>query len=280
MENIKRLIEIRQKGAEAVSIEDIPVIFQILCDFININPEAQKLIEGYILRMIVKIKDVEPYHLIIEDKIAEFNKGTLKSPDMIINSNLKTFSNLFIGQVDPLEAYFSEIFKIEGELPKVIIFVEILELAFELLEVNDNQDKKRVIDANSMKDLINVYLKGPSNVEPSQVPLFLEVLTVFVNNNPEAKETISEEDLSIQMKITNLDNYIIRIVDNRMEWYKGEETNPNLILEMDLETSADLLINGNPVSAYMEGKIIIEGDIAKALVLQDLIDIFLEFINL
>ena len=280
MENTKRLIEIRQKGAEAVSIEDIPVIFQILCDFININPEAQKLIEGYILRMIVKIKDVEPYHLIIEDKIAEFNKGTLKSPDIIINSNLKTFSNLFIGQVDPLEAYFSEIFKIEGELPKVIIFVEILELAFELLEVNDNQDKKRVIDANSMKDLINVYLKGPSNVEPSQVPLFLEVLTVFVNNNPEAKETISEEDLSIQMKITNLDNYIIRIVDNRMEWYKGEETNPNLILEMDLETSADLLINGNPVSAYMEGKIIIEGDIAKALVLQDLIDIFLEFINL
>ena len=153
-------------------------------------------------------------------------------------------------------------------------------MAFQLLEVNDNQDKKGVIDANSMKDLINVYLKGPSNVEPSQVPLFLDVLTVFVNNNPEAKETISEEDLSIQMKITDLDNYIIRIVDNRMEWYKGEETNPNLILEMDLETSADLLINGNPVSAYMEGKIKIEGDIAKALVLQDLIDIFLGFINL
>ena len=65
-----------------------------------------------------------------------------------------------------------------------------------------------------------------------------------------------------------------------IEWYKGEETNSNLILEMDLETSADLLINGNPVSAYMKGKIFIEGDIAKALVLQDLIDIFLDFINL
>ncbi len=280
MENIKRLIEIRQKATEAVSIDDIPVIFQLLCDFINVNPEVQKLIEGYKLRMMVKIKDAEPYHLIIEDKNAEFNEGTLKSPDFIIKSNLKTISKLFLVQVDPLEAYFSEVFKIEGELLKVIKFVEILELAFQLLEVNDNQDKKGVIDANSMKDLINVYLKGPSNVEPSQVPLFLDVLTVFVNNNPEAKETISEEDLSIQMKITDLDNYIIRIVDNRMEWYKGEETNPNLILEMDLETSADLLINGNPVSAYMEGKIKIEGDIAKALVLQDLIDIFLGFINL
>ena len=280
MENIKRLIEIRQKGAEAVSIDDIPVIFQILCDFININPEAQKLIEGYRLGMIVKIKDAEPYHLIIEDKKAEFNKGTLKSPEFIIKSNLKTFSNLFLGQVDPLEAYFSEIFKIEGELLKIIIFVELLELAFELIEVNDNQDKKRVIDANSMKDLMNVYLKGPSNVNPSQVPLFLEVLTVFVNNNPEAQETISEEDLSIQMKITDLDNYVIRIADNRMEWNKGEVTNPNLVLEMNLKTSADLLINGNPVSAYMKGDILIEGDIAKALVLQDLIAIFLDFINL
>ena len=280
MENIKRLIEIRQKGAEAVSIDDIPVIFQILCDFININPEAQKLIEGYRLGMIVKIKDAEPYHLIIEDKKAEFNKGTLKSPEFIIKSNLKTFSNLFFGQVDPLEAYFSEIFKIEGELLKIIIFVELLELAFELIEVNDNQDKKRVIDANSMKDLMNVYLKGPSNVKPSQVPLFLEVLTVFVNNNPEAQETISEEDLSIQMKITDLDNYTIRIADNRMEWHKGEVTNPNLVLEMNLKTSAHLLINGNPVSAYMKGDILIEGDIAKALVLQDLIDIFLDFINL
>ncbi|GAH07973.1 unnamed protein product, partial [marine sediment metagenome] len=159
MENIKRLIEIRQKGAEAVSIDDIPVIFQILCGFININPETQKLIEGYKLRMIVKIKDAEPYHLIIEDKNAEFNKGTLKSPDFIIISNLKKISNLLLGHVDPLEAYFSEFFKIEGELLKVIIFIEILELAFELLEVNDNQDKKGVIDANSMKDLINVYLR-------------------------------------------------------------------------------------------------------------------------
>jgi len=280
MENIKRLIEIRQKATEAVSIDDIPVIFQLLCDFINVNPEVQKLIEGYKLRMMVKIKDAEPYHLIIEDKNAEFNEGTLKSPDFIIKSNLKTISKLFLVQVDPLEAYFSEVFKIEGELLKVIKFVEILELAFQLLEVNDNQDKKGVIDANSMKDLINVYLKGPSNVKPSQVPLFFDVLTVFVNNNPEAREIISEEDLSIQMKITDLDNYIILINNNRMEWSKGEIPNPNLILEMNLETSAELLINGNPVSAYMAGKIIIEGDIAKALVLQDLIDIFLEFINL
>ncbi|MFW9940235.1 MAG: SCP2 sterol-binding domain-containing protein [Candidatus Thorarchaeota archaeon] len=280
MENIKRLIEIREKGIEAVNIDDINVLFQILCDFINVNPEVQKLIEGNALRIILKIEDAETYNLIIEDQNAIFTKGSLKTPDFIIRLNLKTIFNLFLGQLDPLEAYFSESFKIEGDLLKVIIFVDILELAFKLLEVTDNQDTKRVIDANSMKDLINVYLNGPSKVKPSQVPLFLEVLTVFVNNNPEAQNTISEEDLSIQLKLIDLDNYVISITDNKMSWYKGDATNPNFVLEMNLESSADLLINGNPVSAFMNGKIKIEGDIAKALILQDLIDIFLDFINL
>ncbi|MFW9881877.1 MAG: SCP2 sterol-binding domain-containing protein, partial [Candidatus Thorarchaeota archaeon] len=192
MENIKRLMEIRQKGVEAVSIEDIPVIFQILCDFVNNNPEVQKLIEGNKLRIVLKIEDTELYHLIIEDNHAEFNKGPLKSPDFTINSNLKMMTNLLLGNVDPLEAYFSELLKIEGELLKVITFVEILDMAFRLLGVNEDQDQKGLIDAKSMKDLINVYLNGSSNIKPFHVPLFLEILTVFVNNNPEAKEMISE----------------------------------------------------------------------------------------
>lgn len=279
MENIKRLIEIREKGIEAVNIDDINVLFQILSDFININPEVQKLIEGYKLRIILKIEDAEIYNLNIEDQKAIFNRGTLKTPDFIISLNSKTIFNLFLGKIDPLEAYFSESFKIQGDLLKVITFVNILELAFNLLEVSENQDTERLIDANSMKDLINVYLKGPTKVKPSQVPLFLEVLTVFVNNNPEAQNTISEEDLSIQLKLIDLDNYVVRITDNRMSWYKGEAPNANFVLEMNLETSADLLINGNPVSAFMNGKINIQGDIAKALILQDLIDIFLDFIN-
>jgi putative sterol carrier protein len=280
MENIKKLIEIRQKGSEAMSIEDIPVIFHLLCDFININPEVQKLIEDYKLRMIVKIEDANLFNLIIEDNNAEFNEGALKSPDFIIKSNLQTFSKLLLGQVDPLEAYFSEIFKIEGDMIKVIKFVEILNLAFQLVESNDNETKRGVIDANSMKDLLNVYLEGISNLKASHVSLFLEILTIFVNNNPEAKEIISEEDLKIQMKITDLENYIIRITNNRMEWSKGEIANSDLILETDLETSAALLIEGNPVSAYMAGKIRIEGNIAKALIFQDLIEVFLDFINL
>ncbi len=278
MKNLERLFEIRQKGVEAASIEDIPIVFQVICDFINTNPEAQKLIEGYKLTLQVKIEDAEPYHLVIENKNAKFNEGSLKSPDFIIISDLRTISKLLLGHLDPLEAYFSELFTIKGDLSKVVLFVEILELAFKLLDIIDNREERILIDASSMKSLINVYFKG-SSVEPSQVPLFLEVLTAFVNNNPEAKEVISEEDLIIQMKITDLDNYLIRIVDNRMEWTKKTVPNPNLILEMSLETSTEVLLNGDPVSAFMAGKIIIQGDIAKALVLQSLIDVFLDFIN-
>jgi len=278
MKNLKRLIEIREKGLDAVNIEDIPLVFQILCDFINVNQEAQKFIEVYELTMLVKIKDAEPYYFIIKDKNAKFSKGILKTPDFIIISDLKTISKLLLGHLDPLEAYFSELFTIKGDLFKVVLFVEILELAFKLLEIREEGEDKILIDASSMKRLIEVYLKG-SPVEPSQVPLFLEILTAFVNNNPEAKDIISEEDLIIQMKITDLDNYLIRIVDNRMEWSKDTVSNPNLILEMSLKTSAEVLLNGDPVSAYMAGKIIIQGDITKALILQSIIDVFLDFIN-
>jgi len=131
-----------------------------------------------------------------------------------------------------------------------------------------------------MKSLIDVYSKGASLVEPSHVPLFLEVFTSFVNSNPEAKEIVSEEDLIIQIKISDLDSYVIRIRENTMEWAKETISNPNLSLEMSLQTSVEVLLTGNAISAFMAGKIIVEGDIAKALVFQDLIDIFLGFINL
>ena len=278
MKNLKRLTEIREKGLDAVNFEDIPKVFQILCDFINVNPEAQKFIEAYELTMLVEIKDAEPYYLIIKDKNAKFSKGILKTPDFVIISDLKTISKLLLGYLDPLEAYFSELFTIKGDLSKVVLFVEILELAFKLLDIREDHEDKILIDASSMKRLIEVYLKG-SPVEPSQVPLFLEILTAFVNNNPEAKEIISEEDLIIQMRITDLDNYVIRIVDKKMEWSKETVPNHNLVLEMSLKTSAEVLLNGDPVSAYMAGKIIIQGDITKALILQSIIDVFLDFIN-
>ncbi|MFX1572198.1 MAG: SCP2 sterol-binding domain-containing protein [Promethearchaeota archaeon] len=279
MKNLERLKEIRQKGVETANIEDIPIVFQVICEFINTNSEAQKLLEDYRLSMQVKIKDTKPYYIVIENKNANFNEGTLKNPDFVIISDLNTISKLLLGHLDPLEAYFSEILSINGDLFKVVLFMEVLELAFKILEIGEDTEDTNLVNTSSMKRLIEVYLHG-SPVEASQVPLFLEILTIFVNSNPEARDIISGEDLTIQIKITDLENYLIRINENRMQWSKETVPNPNLILEMSLETSVEVLLNGDPVSAYMAGKIIIEGYIVKALVLQSLIDLFLEFINL
>ena len=229
--------------------------------------------------MIVEIKDAETYNFIIDDQHAIFNQGTLESSDFIITSELKTLSKLLLGHLDPLEAYFSELFQIGGDLMKVIQFVEILELVFDLLGLLERQEQT-VIDVSSMKNLINIYLDKSSDIKPAHVPLFLEIFTIFVNNNPETKEMIMGEELTIQMRITDLANYTISLLNDKMEWSTDPVTNPSLILEMSLQTSVDILLNGDPMSAFIEGKIVIEGDIAKALVLQSLIDVFLEFIDL
>jgi putative sterol carrier protein len=280
MKNLKRIIEIREKGIEAISNEDIPTIFQLICDFINLDQDAQKQIKDYNLAMQIKIEDLESYFLtILEDRI-EFTKEPLESQDFVISSDLRTISKLLLGQLDPLEAYFSELLTIKGDLFKVIQFVEILELTFAKLEIINNSEKKLLFDTGSMKSLIDVYLKGASIVEPYHVPLFLEILTFFVNSNPEAKEIILDENLIIQLIISDYASYILHIKNCIMEWAKGLVPNPDLTLEMSLQTSVETLIAGNAMSAYMEGKIIIEGNIAKALIFQNLIDIFLEFINI
>ncbi|MFX1480026.1 MAG: SCP2 sterol-binding domain-containing protein [Promethearchaeota archaeon] len=279
MENLKRLLEIKDKGVDAVTVQDIPLMFQILCEFINVNPKAQELIEGYQIVMIVEIQGVETYNFILHDQRAIFNQGAIESSDFIITSDLKTLSKLFLGSLDPLEAYFSELIQIEGDLMKVIQFVEILELVFNLLGLLE-QEEESIIDVSSMKNLITIYKNKSTDIKPSHVPLFLEILTTFVNNNPETKEIITDEDLVIQLKITDIGDYIISLLNNKMEWSTKKVANPNLILEMTLQNSVDLLLNGNPMSAFLEGRIIVEGDIAKALVFQSLIDVFLEFIDL
>lgn len=279
MKNLKRLIEFREKEIETVSNEDIPVVFQLICEFINLDRDAQKYIEDYNLSIQIKIGDTDPYFLTIMESNANFTLEPLKSQDFVIASDLGTISKLLLGKLDPIEAYFSELLTIKGDLFKVILFVEVLELAFEKLEIIDNRERRVLFDTGSIKSLIEVYSKGPSIVEPFHVPLFLDILSSFVNNNPETKEVILDENLIIQLIISNLDSYRIHINKNKMEWFKGVTSNPDLTLEMSLQTSVETLITGNAVSAYMEGKIFIEGEIAQALIFQNLIDIFLEFID-
>jgi len=279
MESIKRLLEIKEKGPESVTPEDIPLALGITCQFINSNPAAKELVNDD-MSMIIEIKGADKYYLTIIDGKCEFGKGGLDSANFTLTTDLITITKMLLGQIDATVAYFSGDFEAEGELYYMIRYLEILDLAFKMLDIISSEERVVVLKTEDMKNLFDVYARGASTVDPSHITLFFKVFATFVNYNPEAQDLISGEDLKIQMSIINHGDYLIRIVDSKMSWSEETISDFTVKLEMALETSAEILLDGDAVSAFMAGKIKVMGELAKALFFQELNELFLEYLNL
>lgn len=277
---LNRILNIKEKGPGSAKFEDIPLVFDITCQFLNVNPEAQQLIKDLDLSIVVDIECSDPYNMTIKNGICQFDKGSIRNPNFSFNTDLNTITKLLLGLLDPTVGYFSRAFKAEGDLYYMIIFLELLDLAGERLGITKVEEKKTFISTGDMKKLLNVYKEGADTVQPPVIPLFFEVFSTYVNLNPDAQDYISGEDHVILMKIRDVNDYVIQIEEGKMKWYQGSAENYTLKLEMDIETSADVVISGDAVTAYMAGNISIEGNIANGLFFQELIQMFLEFLDL
>jgi len=279
MESIKRILEIKEKGPESVSNEDIPLALGITCQFINTNPKAQEVVRED-LSAILNIQGAEKYYVSIKNGKCEFGKGEIANPDFTLTTDLTTISKMLLGQIDPSVAYFSGSFKAEGDLYRMILYLEILDVAFQLLEIINKDERVVLIKTEDMKKLFNVYARGVTIVDPEHIPLFFTVLTVFANCNPEAQEYISDEEQRIQIIIKEVGNYLLEFKEGKMSWSEELGENTTLKLEMDLKTSAQVVLDGDAVSAFMAGDISLEGNVANGLFMQELIEIFLDYLNL
>ena len=59
MEPIKRILEIQEKGADLTTIDDVPLILELLCRFINTNPSAQDIIKDNDLFMVLEFINID-----------------------------------------------------------------------------------------------------------------------------------------------------------------------------------------------------------------------------
>lgn len=275
-----RILEVKEKGPESATIEDIPLVYEVTSQFLNVNPEAQKLVGDLEMKIVINIEGVGPYHMTVKQGKLEYGEGGIDNPDFTFSADLVTISKLLLGQLDPTVGFFSEEFKAEGELSHMILYLELLDLAGEKLGITTKEEKKSFLEINDMKKLLSVYEDGASTVDPSTIPLFFEILTAYVNLNPEAQEFVVDDDNIFLMKIREVGEYIIQIEDGKMRWSEGTADNYTLRMEMDMQTSADVVIAGDAVTAYMAGSISVEGNIANGLFFQELIQMFLEFLDL
>ncbi len=284
MEIIAKLKALETSDKNSITIEEIKKAFTLFCCLINENQKIQEYVKEKDLSILMLLKDVGPFFLTIQDGFAEYGIGTITNYDFSLISNTDVIFKLLIGELtDPIEAYFSELFLVKGDLYYMIEFFEIIEFIIINYLKEMNSKVSLIIDSNSLKKLFDIYARGLSVLEPIHIPLFFEILTAFANNNAKAKKLISKEDLIIQMNIVNVGKYFIRILDQKFGWAIGEARNPNLRFEMGYKTLAEVIFETNPINAFMRGEIKVEAkenDIFKVLILKDLTDLLFKFLNL
>ncbi|MBY9002877.1 MAG: hypothetical protein KGD73_02790 [Candidatus Lokiarchaeota archaeon] len=283
MDIITQFKALENLDMNSVTIEEVKKAFTLFCDLINEKKKIQEYIKGKDLSILIHLREVGPFFLTIQEGFAEYGIGTITNYDFSLTSMLDVMFKLLVGELDPIEGFFSELFLIKGDLYYMIEFFQIMEFII----INYLKDKDRkvrlILDSNSLKKLFDIYARGISVLEPIHIPLFFEILTAFANNNAKAKKLISDEDLIIQMNIINVGKYFMRIVDKKFAWAVGEARNPNLRFEMGFKTSAEVIFETDPINAFMKGKIKVElkeNDMFKVLILKELTDLLLEFLNL
>ncbi|MHA1291809.1 MAG: SCP2 sterol-binding domain-containing protein [Promethearchaeota archaeon] len=278
MVDISRIMEIKKNGAGTATAEDIPKFLQILSDFINEDAETQSLVKDLEMTISIEIEGAEPCVIKVKDGKSEFSIGKESKADFTLYSDIETITKVLIGEEDPIVAFLSGKMEIDGDFDKMIPFLENIELAYDKLGIVDKSERKALVDAKTMKKLYEVYMAGATDVDPNDIPLFFDIFTTFVNVNEEAQDVIIDEELRIQMNVKEIGFFTLEAKDGKMTWTKGKTDNPILEFEVGLKTAADVLLGGDAASAYLSGEVTASGNIAQALILQELLELFLELL--
>ncbi len=256
------------------------MFFELLRAFIKNNADLKNLIGNNEIIIQMNIHGVKPYHLIITRDTCKYDIGTFNNPSFTFNSNLVNLGKLILGELDPSIGLFSGIFQVQGDFNAIINFLELLDFIGEKLGILKRGERRTFIQLEDMKKLLDIYLNGSEYADPSILPLFLEILTAFTNLNPKAQNFIRDENQIFLIELKDDSSYVIQLKNGKMRWYEGTSEFFTFKAITTLKDSIDIVITGNPISPYLKGNLIIEGDISYALFYQELIHLFLDHLGL
>ncbi|MCP4762459.1 MAG: hypothetical protein GY870_11815 [archaeon] len=189
-------------------------------------------------------------------------------------------AEVLLGKTDAVTAYFTEAAEAKGDMELMLIFVQILEKALIDLEILKEGELEPLLETKTMKNLFKIYKAEAEGLEPEHVPMFLKVLATFVNLNPEAQEEIEDTNYVIKMSVDNIADYNIKIADGVMTYSKESLGEPSMTFKMDVNTVGELISDGDAVSAFMAGKITVDGELNKAMEFQTLMEMLMNYIDI
>ena len=276
---MERLKEIKKKGADTATPEDIPIGLGVIIDFLNSDPDAQNLIKDMELKAIFTVESVDSYLLTVANGKSEFVKKSESDTDFSLTSSLKTITEVLIGQSDAAIEWIKGNIAVDGDFEKMVDFFEIMELGYDKLGIVEKGEREVLIDAKTMRKLYNVYMEGATDIDPDDIPLIMDIFCTFANLNTEAQEVLEDEEYTVQMVLTDINkSYVVRAKDQKVSWAQESIDDWTLRFSMALTTAASIFLSGDAAQAFLGGEIEADGNIAEALVLNDVITVFLDLL--
>jgi putative sterol carrier protein len=106
---------------------------------------------------------------------------------------------------------------------------------------------------------------------------FDAVKRIQAEHADEARTALAGQKISMNQVVTNIPpgddtrTYHMEIDDGAVDWGAGETEGADVTLTLDYETAKSVLVGGDPqagMQAFMQGKIRIQGDMAKLMAMQ------------
>lgn len=269
----ERIISLIKKGASSRESADIYSLLNKFGDLFGSLPDSE--VFNFSMNLIIE-DEVFGIQSNETDVLVEQRK--IDYPDFSIKMNKLTFFGLVMREIDAIKAYFQEKIEFHGDLYYAVRFMDILHL--KILNLFPKTEMDEQITPSTIKTLLEVYQKGIKTANASHIPLFNDIFCLFVNHNPSAQKSIENHDILFEFLIHQYGKYFIQIQNSEMKWSESSKRTPDLIMMTDIDTSAGILIKGDAMKAFLEGKIQVGGNSLYALFYLELILMFLEFLNI
>jgi len=279
MVDISRILEIQKNGLDSAKSDDIPTFYNAVTEFLNTDPDAQELIKDFNVSVGFNIESIRS-NFIIKDGKVSFNKGSMPSADVSLVVNLRTMAGIATGLIDAQKAFLAGDLRVEGDFEKLIDFIDLLDLAYDKLGIALKDEREIIVDTATMRKFMHVYDSGTTDVDQKDIPLFFNFFCKFINLNQDARNVIEKEDLRVQMIVKEMGPFLFYKDkdDGDVKWSTEKVEDYILQFEVSIKTTTEVLLGGDAASAYLSGEVTATGNIAQALILQELLELFLELL--
>ena len=135
-----------------------------------------------------------------------------------------------------------------------------------------------MVDIELLKELKRIMDLGPEGADPTYTLKAFEFFSQLAKENEEIIDMLKEINIKVQVIIFDTDyKYWLTASEGSINYGEGEIADASLTMSTSMEIAVGMLYGDfDPVSAYMSGEIIMEGNLADAMEFQDILDVAME----